>query len=182
MEGTLPIEEFIIQSQRDIISQDATVRVINGENVEKCWWLWSRQCSPQDKVTRLEPVPVHGRTKLCCTWGVLECQKPMLSLSFHSALMQSLRLQTLTSRKKERAEAIVSAGTPGSPLNGGQPWISGETSSSGAVQSGALGQFPSGIRIKNIRLSLQCQKAGDQHFEMTPKKAFAMYLFWGTAR
>lgn len=27
--------------------------------------------------------------------------------------MQSLRLQTLTSRKKERAEAIVSAGTPG---------------------------------------------------------------------
>jgi len=26
IEGTLPIEEFIIQSQRDIISQDATVR------------------------------------------------------------------------------------------------------------------------------------------------------------
>ena len=36
-----------------------------------------------------------------------------------------------------------------SPLNGGQPWISGETSSSGALRSGALGQFPSGIRIQD---------------------------------
>ena len=45
----------------------------------------------------------------------------MLSLAFHSALMQSLRLQTLTSRKKERAEATVSTGTTGCVVSSSFP-------------------------------------------------------------